>query len=283
MSLVLDHSGNLRDYDTSANRLCNIINCDFIAKKIINRCGFLFVLSTDGELYKISKSGTEFIELYKIGETKFTIDQIKFEFFVTDFAYDYMRNILYLLSDDDIIYIMSLDDNTIIKMTQYKIIRLTTLVEFNNFCVYFILCTTNLGIIMYYDTNNNFVELNIVTKTNQSKKMLSVSTFSIAENLQFFSKEIMFQYKNEHYYYNPNKLVHPLRMQLPLDIVKYFILIDGFFFEHLTYIDGENNKYVTRNSISIIKCPLLTDYDVNLLKRTTTKSSRSRFRNVADI
>jgi hypothetical protein len=102
MSFVLDHN-----YDINANKLSNIINYS----------PFSFVLLTNRRLYKIRL-------------INFIIDQIKFEFFVADFARDYRCNVLYLLSNDDILCVMSLNNNTIIKIAHYKIIRMTTLKQY---------------------------------------------------------------------------------------------------------------------------------------------------------
>jgi hypothetical protein len=187
--------------------------------------------------------------------------------------HDRDHNILYLLTVGNSLRIV-LNTGRII-ISDHKIIKMTI---FESVDVQIALFMTDLGIIMYYDTQNNFIELDTNLKVTQNLNKRDehyVSTCSIYKNLQFYTDNLVFWYENELYYYNPNKLMRMSFIASKIAVVKCFRLSSRWFTYNI-YVDTENNKYIYFGVQSGIKnLPLLIDCDVNLPKITSIKSSRN--------
>lgn len=265
MSLVLDRDGYIYNYDLDSDKLSDVIDCNIKAKKILNLRMLSYVLSTDGHIYKIKYMPT------KIKKTT------SIDLYITDFTYEYKRNIVYLLSDDNTVHIISQIGHKIIH--NHKIIKMAAFEAFPYFAIntnknmQFSLFMTDHNTIMYHDKKDNFVELNIISELNKNNSVYYVTTHSITENLQFFSDEFLFRHKCTQYRYDPNKSVSVSLITSSIPITKYFRL-----FNHGNpcniYVDSKNNKYI-HNTIEFKKLPLLINYDVNLPKITNTKNARN--------
>jgi hypothetical protein len=273
MSLVLDRDGLLYNYDISNNKTSGVIDCDFAAKKIINRFRSSYVSSTDGQLYIIRVEPV-------------TIFKIPLNFFVVDFMYEYNRDKFYLLSNDNTLYIMLIPCFTIIKMKNHKIIKMTNLstnYTGSNYYACVSLFITNSHTIMYCNRDNIFVELDLITYEDMENAPpfgTLVSTCSIKENLLFFTNKLNFQHSNMLYYYDPNRLAYvpsPPYIAPSISITKYFKFYN-YMLVYDIYVDNDNNKYLYSNINfvqKIEKLPLLVNYDVNFPKITNTKNSRN--------
>lgn len=271
MSFILDHNGYIYNYNINTHELGDVISCDFMAKKIINLMPWSYVLSTNGELYEIDS-------------TTYVIYNMLFDFFITDFAYEFERNIFYLLSDDNTSYLVSRINYNILKVMNHKITKMASFQTDSS--PYLVLLITNYDAIMYYDNEGNFVELDINLKDDLNKNLhterICVSTYSIDENLHFFTNKFVFQHRGKQFYYDPDILACVSSIKSSFTIVKYFRLVKYLrsFDHHLTslniFVDIENNKYTKSvTDVEFKNLPLLTDYDVNLPKITNVKSSRN--------
>jgi hypothetical protein len=267
MSLVLDFDGNLYNYNIVNDKLSMIPDCDIRFKKIINLRSFSYALSTDGRLYSVNYMST-------------TIDDMEFNYIVSDFVIEHKSSSVYALSSDNILHKLTLVSNQII--TDYKFIKIASLEAAPNTSyasyVQFVVFITDQNVVMYRN-NNNFVEFDLISELNYGKKIRHISTRSISENLRLLGDKFMFCYGDVQFYYDPNKIVYKLPGLSTKIITKCFELSDRDT-THNIYGDANNNKYIIKSIPSKnIELTLLSDFDVNLPKIIRTKSSRNVFDN----